>query len=105
MGALLGIAAIGAIIWFWLDSARAREIATAIAVTGCRQRDVQFLDQTVGLERMGLRWTTQGVRIRRTFRFDYTEEGVERQRGHIVMVGINLEEFTLGLVSTKENMD
>ncbi len=99
MGSLLGIASIGAAIWFWLDSARAREIATAICAAGCRQRDVQFLDQTVGLERMGLRWTARGVRIRRIFRFDFSEEGLGRHRGHIVLVGIELEEFSLGLVS------
>ncbi len=101
MGTLLGIASIGAAVWFWLDSARAREIATAICVSGCRQRDVQFLDQTVGLQRMGLRWTAHGIRIRRIFRFDYSEEGLERRRGHVVMVGTNLEEFTLGLVSNQ----
>jgi hypothetical protein len=99
METLLSIASIGAMIWFWLDSARAREIATAICAAGCRQRNVQFLDQTVGLQRLGLRWTPSGVRIRRIFRFDYSEEGFGRRRGHIVMVGTNMEEFTLGLVS------
>jgi hypothetical protein len=99
MEALLGIVSIVAIIWFWLDSARAREIATAICAAGCRQRNVQFLDQTVGLQRLGLRWTASGVRIRRIFRFDFSEEGLERRRGHIVMVGADMEEFSLGLVS------
>ncbi len=50
---------------------------------------------------MGLRWTAHGIRIRRIFRFDYSEEGLERRRGHVVMVGTNLEEFTLGLVSNQ----
>ena len=31
------------------------------------------------------------------YRFDFSEEGVGRRTGHITLVGISLEEFTLGL--------
>ena len=84
-------------VWFWLDSARAREIATGICKTGCRQRGLQFLDQTVALRRVTLGRTPRGVRLRRLFRFDFSEEGVGRRSGHISLIGISLEDFSLGL--------
>ena len=97
MHTIAGLLFIGLIVWFWLDSARAREIATAICQEACRSRNIQFLDQTVSLFRIGLRWTTQGIRFRRIFRFEFSEEGVGRRSGHITLLGIDLEEFSLGL--------
>ena len=93
-----------ALIWFWLDSARAREIAVGVCQEACTQRDVQFLDQTVALARLGLRWTDQGVRLRRRFRFEFSEEGEGRHTGHLTLVGIRLEEFSLGLPSEPGNV-
>ncbi|MES9934923.1 MAG: DUF3301 domain-containing protein [Sedimenticola sp.] len=104
MPAISSILFIALIIWFWLDSARAREIATAICAEACNSRNLQFLDQTVALKRIGLRWTNQGIRIRRRFQFDYSEEGEGRYSGHITLVGIQLEEFSLGLPSEQSNV-
>jgi hypothetical protein len=95
MTALSGILLIALLIWFWLDSARAREIANGICQEACRARGVQFLDQTVALRRLGLRWTINGVRLRRLYRFDYSCEGVGRQSGSIRMIGIQLETLNL----------
>jgi len=90
--------------WFWLDSLRAREIATGICRAACRQREVQFLDQTVALHRLGLRWLESGIRVRRVYGFDYSEEGVGRHTGHVIMVGTDLEEFTMGLPEREEDL-
>lgn len=102
MSTLSGILVIGLIIWFWLDSARSREMATAICSKACKLREVQFLDQTVALSRIGISRTQNGIRLRRTFRFDFSEEGQSRHSGHIVMVGIHMQEFSLGLPSTEQ---
>ncbi len=83
--------------WFWLDSLRAREIATGICRAACEQRQVQFLDQTVALRRLSLRWRADGIRLRRVYRFDYSEEGVGRHTGHLTMLGSNLEQLSMGL--------
>ncbi len=99
MSTLSGILGIILIIWFWLDSARSREFATAICTKACEHRDVQFLDQTVALRRLGISWTANGIRLRRTYRFDFSEEGLARHSGHIVMQGVQLLEFSLGLPS------
>ena len=104
MSTISGILLIAVLVWFWLDSARAREIATGICETACRQRQLQFLDQTVALSRIGPRWTNQGIRVRRVFRFDYSEQGFGRRSGHITMLGTAMDEFSLGLPSERDNV-
>jgi hypothetical protein len=85
--------------WFWLDALRARELAIALSRRACDERDLQFLDQAVALRRMGLRWTGQGLRIRRVYRFEFSEGGIGRRSGHLILVGLRLEELSLGLPS------
>ena len=92
--ALLVVLGIG---WLWLDGARAREMAVGLAQRACRERGVQMLDQTVALRRLGLRWQASGLRLRRVYRFDYSEEGVGRRTGYLVLRGLELEEMSLGL--------
>ena len=75
----------------WLDGARARELAIGISKAACKQQGWQLLDGTVFLERIGLRWTTGGLRFRRMFRFEYSTEGTMRQNGYIILIGAQLE--------------
>ena len=102
MSNLLLLLLAGAIVLMWLDGARAREFATNLVVRYCRNRDMQFLDGTVALERVGLRWTSAGLRIRRMFRFDFSLEGVGRRTGHILMLGTRLERIVDGLPEPEE---
>ena len=97
MSNLIAILALLLLGWFWLDSLRAREIATGISRAACEQRNLQFLDQTVELVRLGARRTGEGMRLRRVYRFDFSEEGVGRRNGYLVLVGMNLVELSLGL--------
>lgn len=79
--------ALMALIWFWRDSLRVREIATRISRKACESYGVQFLDQTVALQRMRLRWVASGLKLRRTYQFDYSLEGEGRRTGYLVMLG------------------
>lgn len=97
MDSLLAIFALLLLGWFWLDSLRARELATGICRAACDERDFQFLDQAVALQRLGVARTTHGLRLRRVFRFDFSEEGVGRRSGYVILRGIDLEAFSLGL--------
>ncbi len=83
--------------WFWLDSLRAREIALGICRAACEQRDLQLLDQAVAFRRLRLAWGREGVRLRRVYRFDFSEEGVGRRGGYLVMRGLGLEDLSFGL--------
>jgi hypothetical protein len=95
MSTLLLITALAAIGLFWLDSARARELANAISRVACERQGVQFLDETVAFARMGLRWTRAGLRIRRMFRFEFSPEGVTRRAGYVLLLGTQLERLHL----------
>lgn len=94
---LLPILVLMLIAWIWLDAARAREFATVLARRHCERRGLQFLDETVALVRMGLRWTNAGLRVRRMYRFDFSLEGTGRRFGYILMIGSRLEAVEDGL--------
>lgn len=83
--------------WLWLDGARARELAIGLAKAYCEKHDLQLLDETVALNRMALRWTNEGIRVRRMFRFDFSLEGVGRRTGYVLMLGTRLETIDDGL--------
>ena len=85
------------VVLLWLDAARAREFATLLVRRYCDNRGMQFLDDTVSLARMGIRWTSSGLRIRRMFRFDFSLEGTGRRTGYILMLGTRLETIDDGL--------
>ncbi|MEO5572993.1 MAG: DUF3301 domain-containing protein [Gammaproteobacteria bacterium] len=87
--------------WFWLDSMRMRETAVRIGAEACRRHDVQFLDDTVALHRLGLDRDGRGhLRIRRTYQFDFSESGDNRRRAYIIMIGAQLDVLQMGLGET-----
>jgi len=94
---LLAILCLLLLGWFWLDSLRARELATGICRAACERRNLQFLDQTVALRRLSVRRTPAGLRLRRVYSFDFSEEGIGRRNGYLALVGLELEELSLGL--------
>ena len=104
MDNLFAIFALVLLGWFWLDSLRAREIALGICRAACEQRDLQFLDQAVALRRLRLAWGREGVRLRRVYRFDFSEEGVGRRSGYLVMRGMGLEDLSFGLPEQVEDI-
>ncbi|MBL3529116.1 MAG: DUF3301 domain-containing protein [gamma proteobacterium endosymbiont of Lamellibrachia anaximandri] len=79
------------LIWFWRDSLKVREKATRISRAACNAQGVQFLDQTVARRRIGVRWIRAGLKFRRLYEFDYSQEGSGRQTGYIIMLGNQLE--------------
>lgn len=105
LNALVWIIVIGLLTAFWLNSARAREMATEIARTLCQRRGLQFLDETVSLQRMGIRWTANGLRLRRMFRFDFSVEGMGRRTGWLILLGTDVEQLELGLPRQSQTID
>lgn len=83
--------------WFWLDGARAREQALTLAGRACKAHELQLLDQAVMLRRLTPRWTRDGLRLRRVFRFEFSDGGIDRQSGELILVGLRLELLRLGL--------
>jgi hypothetical protein len=52
----------------------------------------------VALRRLRLRWTNDGLRLGRTYRFEFSEEGSGRQDGYLTLVGLYLEEINFGFL-------
>ena len=92
---LLAVGSFAGGLLFWLDSARAREIATRIAREYCRRRGMQLLDGSAALARIRLQRRDGRLRWQRTFQFDYVEESTVRRRGVLVLNGRDLQDFML----------
>ena len=83
---ILAVPAAGLSLWW--TGARARELATEHARVACRRHNVQFLDQTVALERIApARSSTGSACLRRTFTFEFTDHVAFRDRAHVTMRG------------------
>lgn len=89
------IVLIAAAVGVWQASMRAREIANRIAVETCRRRSLQFLDGTVMLSRLRPRLDSHGLRLERTYVFDYAIGGSGRASGFIIMLGEEMQHVGL----------
>ena len=83
------------LVWLWFDSTRSHELAVQITSRLCLKHDVQLLDETVALRRLGVSWPREGLRLKRTYRFDYTIEGTERRTGSLVLLGSRLATYQI----------
>lgn len=88
MNEILPLLVVAALAWFWWDGQRAKEAAVANARAACRRHQLQFLDETVHLRRLGLARDSRGqVRLRRHYRFEFTVAGEDRREGGMEMLG------------------
>jgi len=63
----------------------------------CASARVQMLDGTVSIHRLTLvRHSQSPVAWRRTYVFDYTEDGFSRRRGFVVLTGDSVDTVGLG---------
>lgn len=95
MPTLLILMILGAIGYaFWDASRAAAERATELGRNACQAADVQWLDQSVHAIGMRLYRREDGwLGLERTFRFDYSHDGVERHSGRLVLRGDRLVSF------------
>ena len=84
------------LVWFWQISQGSREIAIATARQTCKQRGVQFLDGTASLQQVRPCFTrASGLGLKRTYTFDYSEDGIVRQTGCIIMLNTHVSAVLL----------
>ena len=81
--------------FFFFSAARAAaERATEIGRDACHAAGVQWLDQSVHATGMRLRRRDDGwLGIERSFRFEYSYDGVDRHIGKLVLRGDRLVSF------------
>lgn len=85
----------GAAVFFWWNAARAAaERATQVGRNACEAAGVIWLDQSVQATGLRLRRGAAGkLGFERSFRFDYSHDGVERHTGRLVLHGERLVSF------------
>jgi hypothetical protein len=87
---LLAAAVLAGVLWH--RNLACRELANAIAAETCGHAQVQLLDGTVAFAQFGAARDNRGSwTLRRTYVFDYTEDGVDRRQGFVILRGLNLE--------------
>lgn len=95
---LLSIALLGALLWYWYDSVRVREIAIRVAERACQADCVQLLDETVAVFRTRPARDDEGrFVLRRIYRFEFSDTGTNRRPGSLVMLGQEVETVNIGL--------
>lgn len=88
---LLILAIPAALVGLWWTGSRAHELAVEHARQACRQRQLQFLDQSAALSRMRLGRTPSGAScFRREYRFEFTSAGEFRDEASVTMLGHTL---------------
>lgn len=84
--------------WVWDDSLKARETAIRRCAKACRQLDMQFLDQTVGIRRLGFGRLESGrVGLKRVFQFEFSSDGTDRRAGWVSMLGQRVQAIYMDL--------
>lgn len=87
---------LGLLLWLWQNSLSAREAAIRAAREVCKQQQLQLLDGSVALQRLRPARLTNGqLSLRRTFLFSYSEDGLERKTGFVIMAGNHIEQVGL----------
>lgn len=85
---IISAVGLGGVFWLWFDSTRVHEIAVERARSQCSVNGVQFLDDTVALASIKLARDEEGrLTLQRTYTFEYSDTGNNRQPGNITMLG------------------
>jgi len=80
------------VAWYWYDSMRAREHALHVGRTACARDGLQLLDDTVQCIKLRLARNDEGrVQLVRTYRFEFSDTGVNRRDGSMVLRGARVE--------------
>jgi hypothetical protein len=82
---------------FWQSAMAAREVANRAARGACERDHAQLLDGTVAFQRLRLARGTAGrMTFRRTYVFDYSDDGESRRQGFVILLGRRVEIVGLG---------
>lgn len=79
-------------LWYWYDSMRAREQALRAGRSACERDGLQLLDDTVQCVRLRLGRSDAGrLQLQRTYRFEFSDTGMNRRDGSMVLHGARVE--------------
>ena len=93
---LIALMLAGSAAYAWWNASRAAaERAAQLGRDACRAAGVIWLDQSVHASGLRLRRRHDGrLGFERSFRFEYSEDGIERHIGRLVLHGERLVQFS-----------
>ena len=95
---VLSLVLLGAVVWFWLDGMKVRDIAVIEAREACDLENLQFLDDTVATAKIRFVRDDDGrLVLQRVYAFEYSDTGNNRRPGSIVMRGQTVLFVNVGL--------
>lgn len=98
LGELLLLLPVVAVLWLFHDGMRVRELALGSGRAYCERIGVQFLDETVCRQSIGLSRGAGGrLLIRRAFDFEFTSDGERRYRGQLTTLGMRVVDIQVEL--------
>lgn len=89
------VAALALAALWWLAAIDAKELARRQAARLCNESGVQLLDQTVALRAVRIVRTHGGVALRWRYGFEFSVDGVGRERGQLTLLGGELESWSI----------
>jgi uncharacterized membrane protein len=96
LGEVLALLAFVAYAVYLLKALRVRELALQAARAACAREDVQLLDENVSIRRFSLSRDGEGRwRVWRQYRFEYSFDGIEREAGHVIMLGYRTQALVM----------
>ncbi|MCZ6828144.1 MAG: DUF3301 domain-containing protein [Gammaproteobacteria bacterium] len=96
LGEVVLILVLAAYAAYLFQALRVRELALQAARRSCEREGVQLLDQSVSIQRLSVSRDAGGKwRVWRQYRFEYTVDGQERERGNVIMLGNRLQALVM----------
>ena len=94
---LLALLLSAACLYWWQAAVDCRELANRAAFAACGEAGLTLLDGTVAFRGYQVGRDRSGrLKLRRTYTFDYSPDGVSRAQGFVLLIGRELESVGLG---------
>jgi hypothetical protein len=85
---IFSLCLLAAVVWLWLDSLKAREIAVRAARAACAADELLLLDDTVAIANLKpVRDDDGHVKLQRAYDFEFSDTGDNRLKGSVVLLG------------------
>jgi len=93
---LVVLLSMAAVAWFLFNGMRIHELALQAAMRACEREGLQLLDGAVACIATRLARDENGrMGMRRTYRFEFSDDRINRREGTLVMQGGEVESVTL----------
>jgi hypothetical protein len=91
------------LIWYWLNSISAYEVAYKEAKAACQRLELQFLDDTLDVIKLRLCRHQHGyMQICRIYEFEFTSDGNSRYKGYVSLSGKKYEHIDMDAYKIEE---